>query len=137
VLFSSSTPRSAWTPIQYISPYDGTVHSPLLRVLPPHKHTDTPRNYGLYPTLADAPFTQSLPYTENLSRSLKGLGRTFLGTPLALAEFISSGQIAAPSDAPARVWKRTRQGGWSTGYPTDAKPTKKPSATEGNDNDHQ
>jgi len=120
LLAATPKPRDAWTPIQYISPYDGVVHSPLLRVRPPHKHLDTPRNYGLYPTIHDASYSQSLTYEKDLSEPLKALGRTVVGTPYALTQFILSGELTAPSDAPFRVWKRAKPSRWSTGNPLAA-----------------
>ena len=134
-LFASPpTPRSSWTPTQYIAPLDGVVHSWTLTLSPPINKKAPPRILGLYPTANDAlawyqPIRQTqtnaippaLIWINDAINTLNDLGRSFIGTPYALGYLAVTNQLSEPTTSPARVWKRTEtKDQWSSGFPTPA-----------------
>ncbi len=132
LLASTPKPRSAWTPTQYLSPMDGTVHSPMLRILAPLKRADPPRVYGRYPTPTDALDPQSTAWIEDLLITIDEYGRSLLGTPYAIGYFTLTGKLTEPLISP-QSWKRTETANtWSSGYPTTAPTPKEPTMSDAN-----
>jgi len=134
-LFSiTPTPRSSWTPTQYIAPLDGVVHSWALTLSPPVNKKAPPRILGLYPTANDAlawyqPIrpnqTATIPpaliWINDAINTLNDLGRSLFGTPYTLGYLTVTNQLTEPTTSPARVWKRTEtRDQWSSGFPTPA-----------------
>jgi len=118
----ASRPRNQWTPIRYISPMDGVVHSPTWALTRIPKRTDPSRLYGRYPTIDDAALRtvhSNMPWINQTLFTIDELGRSFIGTPYAMGYLTVTGRLTKPMLSPTQNWKRTDQTqGWSTGYPS-------------------
>ncbi len=126
LLSTTPKPRAAWTPTQYLAPMDGVVHSPILMVLAPIKHTDPPRVFGRYPTPTDALKLSATTWIEDLFITIDDYGRSFIGTPYAIGYFTFTGKLAEPLLSP-QSWKRTETANtWSSGYPASNDPNGEP-----------
>lgn len=107
-----SLDRDTWTTTVFLVPVDGTVHGPTYRFQ--RTDTESPRGLGLHPTPESAAALQSSSVADEASSAL-------LAPVGALAEFalmpIELIVTPPPSkhQSPGRVYKRTLQGGWSTG----------------------
>lgn len=123
LLSSSPRIRSAWTPTQYINPLDGVVHAQELVIHAPLNHDDAPRVYGRFPSTDDVLSLKGTPWIDDLFITIDELGRSFIGTPYAVGYLSFTGQLGSPVSSPRQPWKRTRSGGWSSGYPAPKEPT--------------
>lgn len=111
------SPRLDWQPVRYLSPFDGVVQSHELRIYPRQKKNDPARNYGRFPTFQSALDPQSTSGLGNVLMTIDEFGRSFIGTPYAIAYLSITGDLYTPMQSPRIPWKRTKFQRWSSGYP--------------------
>ena len=126
LLGTTPKPRSAWTPTQYLAPFDGVVHTPTMMALKAPKRTDLPRPYGRYPSADDVLSMQSSLWFDDVLFTFSELGRSVFGTPYAAGYFTYAGYLSKQITSPRTPWKRTRADGWSSGFPSQTTPPSTP-----------
>ena len=127
LLANTPKPRSAWTPTQYIAPFDGVVHGHTFTLRAPMGQFTYPRIYGLYPTTLTSLDPQSTPWIKQLWHSCNELGRSFLGSDFSVLSLTFTGQLTKPVTSPTLPWKRTdTHDAWSSGFPVSPNSTQNP-----------
>lgn len=117
LLNSVSRPRTSWKTTQYIAPLDGVVHTFEMVIPSTPNRRASPRIYGRFPTINDALDPQTTPWVGDVFYAFIQFGRSFIGTPYAIAYMTITGDINEPVFSPHENWKRTASNTWSTGFP--------------------
>ena len=100
--------RGSWEPMNFVVPVDGVAHDPVRYSERRYSEDDTPRRFGLFPTVASS-LDLSSPSAPQAGEALFALPRVLLDVALFPVRAITQ-PISKTRQSPSGLYKRTPEG---------------------------